>query len=77
MLFRGAIVLIACRISFIALKNHILSNFVPVCAADEKITNGTRFSFLFFFLQEQFYNNNEAQIWLKVKNNVRTIQAGI
>ena len=30
-----------------------------------------------FLFKEQFYKNNAAQIWPKIKNNVRTIQAGI
>ena len=30
-----------------------------------------------FFLEEQFYKNNEAQIWPKIRKNERTIQAGI
>ena len=25
-----------------------------------------------FFLQGQFYKDNEAQIWLKIKDNLRT-----
>ena len=29
------------------------------------------------FLWEQFYKNNEAQIWPKIKNNIRTIQTGV
>ena len=27
------------------------------------------------FLWEQFYKNNEAQIWPKIKNKLRTIEA--
>ena len=36
-----------------------------------------RFTGFFFYTEEQFYNNNEAQIWQKIKSNVRTIQAGV
>ena len=28
-----------------------------------------------FFLQKQFYKNNEAQIWPKIKKKLRTMEA--
>ena len=31
----------------------------------------------FFFISEQFYKNNEAQICPKIKNKLRTIEARI
>ena len=45
-------------------------------ASAEKICSHTLGDTL-FLLFEQFYKNNEAQIWPKTKNNVRTIEAGV
>ena len=42
-----------------------------------ELYNKIIFRYIHAFLYEQFYKNNEAQIWPKIKNNVRTIQAGI
>ena len=36
---------------------------------------GIKTGYTLFFLQEQFYKNNEAQICPKIKNKLRTIEA--